>query len=303
MTRKGKIDRSFFDDVLGAVEEASAPPESAELPLDQLTPRADQFRRSFDPASIEALAASIGELGLLEPIVVRPQGGGFEIIAGERRYRALRQLGWERAPVRVVAFDDAQAELAGAVENLNREDLSPLEEVDAVLSVLQHALGRPRDAVVASITQVRSLELEGKSTTGSDAAPVTRLFKSLGYTSVNSFYANRLSLLRYPEDLLQAMREKGLAYTKARVLARLKDGEARQKLLDRALQDDLSVEELEQRVRAQLETARASPGLYSDFGRVKRLVTKRRVERLDAAGQKRLRHLMKEMEKLLTKRE
>lgn len=302
MTRKGKIDRSFFDDVLGAVEEASAPPQSDELPLDQITPRADQFRRSFDPASIEALAVSIGELGLLEPIVVRPQGGGFEIVAGERRYRALQQLGRERAPVRVVAFDDLQAELAGAVENLNREDLTPLEEVDAVLSVLQHALGRPRDEVVASIIQVRSLELEGKSLSGSDAEQVTRLFKSLGYTSVNSFYANRLSLLRYPEDLLQAMREKGLAYTKARVLARLKDEKARQVLLDRVLQDDLSVEELEQRVRAQLETARASPGLYHDFGRIKRLVTKRRVERLDAAGQKRLRQLMKEMEKLLAQR-
>lgn len=303
MTRKGKIDRSFFDDVLSEVEEASAPPQSAEVSLDEITPRADQFRRSFDRASIEALAASIGELGLLEPIVVRRQGGGFEIVAGERRYRALRQLGWERAPVRVVAFDDAQAELAGAVENLNREDLSPLEEVDAVLSVLQHALGRPRDEVIASITQVRSLELEGKNLSENDATSVTRLFKSLGYTSVNSFYANRLSLLRYPDDLLQAMREQGLAYTKARVLARLKDAGARRELLNRALQVDLSVEELERLVRAQLETDRASPGLYHDFNRIKRLVTKRRVERLDAAGQKRLRQLMKEMEKLLIKRE
>lgn len=303
MTRKGRIDRSFFDDVLGAVEEASSPPGSAELLLDQITPRADQFRRSFDPSSIEALATSISELGLLEPIVVRPRGGGFEIVAGERRYRALRQLGWERAPVRIVAFDDVQAELAGAVENLNREDLSPLEEVDAVLSVLQHALGRPRGEVVVSITQVRSLELEGKNLAEGDAALVTRLFKSLGYTSVNSFYANRLSLLRYPEDLLQAMREHGLAYTKARVLARLKDARARRELLSRVLQVDLSVEELEQQVRAQLERARASPGLYHDFSRIKRLVTKRRVEQLDAAGQKRLRQLMKEMEKLLARHE
>ncbi len=209
MTRhKGKIDRSFFDDILGEVEEAGAPPESAELPLDQIAPRADQFRRNFDQASIEALAASVDDVGLLEPVVVRPQGEGFEIVAGERRYRALRLLGWERAPVRIVAFDDAQAELAGAVENLNREDLGPLEEVDAVLSVLQHALGRPRDEVVATIIRVRSLELEDKQSADGEAKAVTRLFKSLGYTSVNSFYANRLSLLRYPEDLLRAMRSR-----------------------------------------------------------------------------------------------
>lgn len=298
MTRnKGKIDRSFFDDILSEVEEASTPPGSAELPLDQIAPRADQFRRNFDQASIEALAASVDDVGLLEPIVVRPQGGRYEIVAGERRYRALRHLGWERAPVRVVTFDDAQAELAGAVENLNREDLGPLEEVDAVLSVLQHALGMPRDEVVATITRVRSLELEDKQSTDSEA--VTKLFKSLGYTSVNSFYANRLSLLRYPEDLLRAMREGGLAYTKARLLARLKDDGARQELTDKALHDDLSVEEIGQRVRSQTDSIRALPELYGDFGRVRRLVTRRRLEQLDAAKCKRLRRLIEEMEKLL----
>lgn len=102
--RKDKIDRSFFDDMLGEVAEASTPPHNAEVPLDQISPRADQFRRSFDQASIEALAASVSEIGLLEPIVVRPQGNGFEIVAGERRYRALRYLGWERTSVRIVAF-------------------------------------------------------------------------------------------------------------------------------------------------------------------------------------------------------
>lgn len=194
---------------------------------------------------------------------------------------------------------DAQAELAGAVENLNREDLSPLEEVDAVLSVLQHALGRQRDEVIAIVTQIRSRELEGKVLSEDDAQPIRSLFQSLSYTSINSFYANRLSLLRYPEDLLRAMRDKGLAYTKARVLARLKNAEARQELTDEVLQDGLSVEEIEQRVLAQTRTVGASSGLYNDFARMKRLVTKRRVEQLDVVKQKRLRQLMKDLEKLL----
>ncbi len=73
-------------------------------------------------------------------------------------------------------------------------------------------------------------------------AALTSLFKRLGYTSVNSFYANRLSLLRYPDDLLQAMRERGLAYTKARVLTRIKDPEIRQGLTETTLHDNLSVE-------------------------------------------------------------
>lgn len=297
--RKGEIDRSFFDDMLGQVEEASSPPQSGEVPLDSITPRTDQFRRIFDQDKIEALAASISELGLLEPIVIREKEGGFEIVAGERRYRALRQLGWERAPVHVVSFTDAQAELAGAVENLNREDLGPLEEVDAVLSVLRHALDLPQEEVVALVTRVRGLELENKDLTEDDVSLVVSLFKRLGYTSLNSFYANRLSLLRYPDDLLHAMRVKGLAYTKARVLARVKDDGLRRSLIDTTLRDDLSVEEVEQRVREQTEPARPTPGLYEDFGRVKRLITKRKVQQLDAAKQKRLRQLVKEIEKLV----
>lgn len=296
--RKGEIDRSFFDDMLGEVEEASSSPQNAEVPLDQVTPRADQFRRTFNQDSIEALAASISELGLLEPIVVRERGDGLEIVAGERRYRALRHLAWERAPVRIVSFTDAQAELAGAVENLNREDLGPLEEVDAVLSVLRHALNLPQEEVVALVTRVRGLELDQKDFSEDDTRLVG-LFRRLGYTSLNSFYANRLSLLRYPEDLLHAMRSGGLAYTKARVLARVKDAATRQNLVDVTLRDDLSVEEVEQRVREQTEPVLPQSKLYEDFGRVRRLITKRKVQQLDAAKQKRLRQLVKEIEKLV----
>lgn len=296
--RKGEIDRSFFDDMLGQVEEASSPVQSSDVALELIVPRADQFRRTFRQESIDALAASINELGLLEPIVVREQGNGFEIVAGERRYRALRKLAWERAPVRIVAFNDAQAELAGAVENLNREDLSPLEEVDAVLSVLQHTLTRTRGEVVAVITRVRSLELEAADMSEGDAQVVTELFKRLGYSSVNSFYANRLSLLRLPVDILQAMRDDSLAYTKARVLARVKDEARRRQLLAATLQDGLSVEELEKQVGNIITRSYVSPKLYEDADRVKRRITRRWVQNLDTKKQKRLSQLLKELEKL-----
>lgn len=296
--RKGEIDRSFFDDMLGQVEEASSPVQSSDVALKLIVPRTDQFRRTFHQESIDALAASINELGLLEPIVVREQGNGFEIVAGERRYRALRQLAWERAPVRIVAFNDAQAELAGAVENLNREDLSPLEEVDAVLSVLQHTLARPRDEVVTVVTRVRSLELEAADMSEGDAQVVTELFKRLGYSSVNSFYANRLSLLRLPEDILQAMRDDSLEYTKARVLARVKDEARRRELLVTTLQDGLSVEELEKQVGDIITRSYVSPKLYEDAGRLKRRITRRWVQNLNTKKQKRLSQLLKEFEKL-----
>lgn len=297
--RKGEIDRSFFDDMLGDVEEASTPGQVSELPFASIKPRPEQFRRTFDDASIGALASSIKELGLLEPIVVRQLGDGFEIVAGERRYRALGQLGQERVPVRVVAMDDMQAELAGAVENLNREDLTPLEEVDAVLSVVGHVLDLSRAEAVTLITRIRTSELGNGEVVDGDHAAVTDLFKRLGYTSVNSFYANRLSLLRYPEDLLDAMRSQGLAYTKARVLARVKDESTRRALTAETLEKDISVEALEIRTRSSDKTT-ATSNFYDDFSRVKRYVTKARVQQLDAAKQRRLRRLLQEMEHLLS---
>lgn len=300
--RKSEIDRSFFDDMLGEVEAARAPVQSAEVALEQIRPRTSQFRRAFDEAGIEALAASIRDLGLLEPIVVRAQGDGFEIVAGERRYRALRSLGRESAPVRVVAFSDAQAELAGAVENLSREDLTPLEEADAVLTVLRNALRVSQGEAVALITRVRSLELGERQVDDDMAVAALALFKQLGYTSVNSFYANRLALLGYPDDLLQAMRDGNLEYTKARVLARVKDSAVRVDLLATVRRENLSVEELERRVRGLLETHTSVPELYEEFGRVKRRITRTWVAQLDTAKQKRLRKLLKDIDTLLENR-
>jgi ParB family chromosome partitioning protein len=100
----------------------------AELPLDALRPNPYQPRRSFDPAALEELAQSLRRHGLLQPVVVRPAGEGYELISGERRWRAARRAGLERIPVLVrETDDDAMLELA-LVENVQRQDLNPLEK-------------------------------------------------------------------------------------------------------------------------------------------------------------------------------
>ena len=119
---------------LGALfgEEYPAPqPEREEtapdwLPIEKIEPRADQPRKHFDPEALEMLAESIRTYGLIQPITVRPLDGGFyQIIAGERRWRASRMAGLKEVPVRILTADEQRAMEMALVENLQREDLNP----------------------------------------------------------------------------------------------------------------------------------------------------------------------------------
>ena len=99
------------------------------LPISKVEPRRDQPRQDFDPEALAALADSIREYGMIQPITVRPLDRGYyQIIAGERRWRAAREAGLEEVPVRIVEADDRLAMELALVENLQREDLNPMEE-------------------------------------------------------------------------------------------------------------------------------------------------------------------------------
>ena len=102
------------------------------LPIEQLVRGAFQPRQHFDEEALEELAASIRSQGLMQPLVVRPLGAGFEIIAGERRWRAAQRAGLDRVPVLVRTLDDQSALALALIENVQREDLSPLEEAAAL---------------------------------------------------------------------------------------------------------------------------------------------------------------------------
>jgi ParB family chromosome partitioning protein len=101
---------------------------SREIAVERITPSAFQPRRSFDEAKIDELAASIRIQGIIQPLVVRPQGDGFELIAGERRWRAAMKAGLTRVPVVIRAASDHEALQLALVENLQREDLNPIDE-------------------------------------------------------------------------------------------------------------------------------------------------------------------------------
>src|SRR5439155_10089742 len=124
-----------------------APPELRELPVELIAPNPSQPRRRFDEEALQALAGSIAERGIVQPVLVRPVAGGtYELVAGERRWRAARLAGLERIPALVRDREDAAAIEAALIENMAREDLNPIEEARACAALVEE-LGLTRQEI------------------------------------------------------------------------------------------------------------------------------------------------------------
>nr|WP_050764291.1 ParB/RepB/Spo0J family partition protein [Thermus aquaticus] len=247
----------------GLVEEAKSPATS-HLPLEALLP-SPQPRRRFE--NLEPLAQSIREKGVLQPLLVRPLGDGrYAIVAGERRYRAAKMAGLAEVPVRVLDLSEKEARLLALVENLQREDLNPYEETLGVLELLSEELGKTREEVVALLHRMHN-ERRGKATHNvmgnPEAKRVQEVFQALGRMTWESFVQNRLPLLGLPEDLRAALEEGTLPYTAALELKKVKNLEARARLLEEA-KGGLSLRELRARVREVLVKEKAPPPWHKE---------------------------------------
>ncbi len=170
-------------DVLFGADLPEEENELLQLPISRVEPRSDQPRRDFDEEALRELSASIARYGLIQPITVRALGGGYyQIIAGERRWRAARLAGLDEVPVRVIEADDRRAAELALVENLQREDLNPIEEAEGYRTLMEQygltqeeaakSVGRSRPAVanalrLLGLTQpVLALVREGKLSAG-----------------------------------------------------------------------------------------------------------------------------------------
>jgi ParB family chromosome partitioning protein len=253
----GVMERMFREAMgLAAKEEAFG---TEVVPLSVLVPQA-QPRRRFE--NLEALAESIREKGVLQPLLVRPLGDGrYAIVAGERRYRAAKMAGLAEVPVRVLDLSEKEARLLALVENLQREDLNPYEETLGVLDLLSEELGKTREEVVGLLERMRK-EKRGVAAYNVMGTPeakrVEEVFRTLGRMTWESFVQNRLPLLGLPEDLRAALEEGALPYTAALELKKVKDPEARARLLEEA-KGGLSLRELKARVREVLVKEKAPP--------------------------------------------
>jgi ParB family chromosome partitioning protein len=180
-------------------------------------------------------------------------------VAGERRYRAAKMAGLAEVPVRVLDLPEKEARLLALVENLQREDLNPYEETLGVLELLSEELGKTREEVVGLLRRMRK-EKRGEAGQNVLASPeaqrVEEVFRALGRMTWESFVQARLPLLGLPEDLRAALEEGALPYTAALELKKVKDLEARARLLEEA-KGGLSLRELKARVREALRRERA----------------------------------------------
>ena len=189
-----------------------------EVPVNAVSPNPKQPRTHFDDEAIASLAVSIREVGILQPIVVRKAGAGYELIAGERRLRAAKLAGLATIPVVVRDTDDADTLREALIENIHREDLGPIELAEAFRQLLE--------------------ELGLKQEELADRVGVSR-----------SHIANTIRLLQLPIDVQQLLTDGKLQAGHARALLTLGDAEAQNTLALRTVAEDLTVRDVEDLVR------------------------------------------------------
>ena len=182
--------------------------------INLIVPNKYQPRKVFNEASLNELASSIKEYGILNPILVRPFNDKYEIIAGERRYRAAKIAGLTEVPVIIKNVDDNKLAEMALIENLQREDISPIEEAESYEQILN----------LSSLTEQKLSEIVGKS---------------------QSFISNKLRLLKLPNSIKDALKQRKISERHARSLLTVNDEQKQNELLDRIIQERLTVKELD----------------------------------------------------------
>ncbi|WP_439744105.1 nucleoid occlusion protein [Bacillus pseudomycoides] len=197
--------------------------EIQEIPIANIIPNRYQPRTVFDDARIDELALTIRTHGLIQPIVIRKyEEDKYEIIAGERRFRAATKLGWEKVPAIIKNLNDTETASVALIENLQREELTAIEEAVAYQKLIE----------LHNLTQEALAQRLGKG---------------------QSTIANKLRLLKLPEEIKRALLEKSITERHARALIPLKNEELQLKVLQEIVEKQLNVKQTEERIAKLLE--------------------------------------------------
>ena len=197
--------------------------EIQEIPIANIIPNRYQPRTVFDAARIDELALTIRTHGLIQPIVIRKyEEDKYEIIAGERRFRAATKLGWEKVPAIIKNLNDTETASVALIENLQREELTAIEEAVAYQKLIE----------LHNLTQEALAQRLGKG---------------------QSTIANKLRLLKLPEEIKRALLEKSITERHARALIPLKNEELQLKVLQEIVEKQLNVKQTEERIAKLLE--------------------------------------------------
>ncbi len=206
--------------ILPASEEVPEP-TYRDVPVELIKPNEDQPRKTFDEDALDLLAGSVAESGIVQPLVVRPLADGrYELIAGERRWRAARKAGLETVPAILRSDDDGKPLQMSIIENMAREDLNPLEEAHACAALVED-LGLSKEDVARRVGRSRS--------------------------SVS----NLIRLLDLPDQVLEMLASGELSEGHGRALLTLKDQDERRRLARQAVAEGWSVRETERRAKGE----------------------------------------------------
>lgn len=224
--------------------EGNAGGELRSIPLDKIAPNPHQPRQSFDADKLAELAESFKTRGMLQPILVKPEGAGFQLVAGERRYRAAKLAQLEAVPALVIEdIESAEMLQLALIENLQREDLNPIEMATAFQSLIDQY----------SLTQAQLAERVGKN---------------------RASVANTLRLLTLPDNIQSLIAEGKLSEGHARAILSVSDPNLREKVAHRIMSETLSVRQAEEITRREkrrkLKVRRKSPAIEAAESFLKR---------------------------------
>jgi ParB family transcriptional regulator, chromosome partitioning protein len=239
--------------VLFGDDEPSTSPQI--IKIDSISLPASQPRRYFDPQKLEQLTQSVKAHGILENLLVRPlenKEGSYELVAGERRYRAAIAAELTEVPVTIRELTDEEAFSIALVENLQREDLNPVEETEGIVTLLGIQLKESPEIVISLLYRMDN-EQKKKVTNNVignvEKQKIESVFTSLGQ-NWQSFVNNRLPLLKLPTEILEVLRQGKIEYTKAKAIALVKDEQQRKKVLEEALDKNLSLIQIKEKIKA-----------------------------------------------------
>ncbi len=228
MSKRGGLGRGLSALIPGAPETGDGSVGLLEVPVNAVAPNPKQPRTRWDSDEIRSLADSIREVGILQPIVVRRSGDGYELVAGERRLRAAKVAGLATVPVVLRDTDDADLLREALIENIHRQDLGPIELAEAFRQLLED-LGLKQEALAERVGVSRS------------------------------HIANTIRLLQLPLETQQLLTDEKIQAGHARALLTLGDADAMNALAVRVAAEDLSVRETEELVRRYLEPVPDKP--------------------------------------------
>jgi ParB family chromosome partitioning protein len=279
--------QSFASQAVTSIEPAK------HLQADQITPNPNQPRKFFDTLRLEELAQSIKEQGILQPLMVRPlPTGRYEIVFGERRYRAALIAGVNQIPVIVRELSDSEVALLAAVENLQREDLNRYDEVFYKVRLVAEVLDCELDDVPILLKKMRAQPEDYKD----HVKAVEDLFSQIGREKWLSFVVNGLPVLKLPERLKDVVRSGELEYSKANLIART-DDKHHESLLHGVIRQRWSQEVLRSKINELKPTPDAS---FSSIQHLRRNLSPRRMAQLEPEQRKKVDELMRQLSAILS---